>query len=152
MLRWLKCLLSRDPQGSRDIFLYHDGITSRRLDPMLAWERIRTDQLCDLAVVLPASARGEPEAMQTHEAFIRRVFDVPPYDPVTDRGLTIIELHDLFARFMDYMEGLKKKRGLQPTWSPPTGSGSSAIPAGWTTRPDAALCSSVAESTAAEAT
>jgi hypothetical protein len=119
---------------------------------MLAWERIRTDQECDLQVVLPASARGDPEAMQAHEAFIRRVFEVPIYDRVTGQGLTILELHDLFNDFMAYMEGLKKKRGLQPISWRPTESGSSAIPAGWTTRPESASCSSGDGSTAAAAT
>jgi len=150
MFRWLRNLLSRR-STRRDIFVYHDGTTRRQIDPMLAWERIRTDPGCDLQVVLPASARGDPEAMAAHEAFIRRVFEVPAYEPATSSGLTILETHDLFNEFMQYMEGLKKKRGLQPISWQPTDSGSSAIPAGWTTRPDAASCSSEAESTAAVA-
>ena len=150
MLHWIKRLMSRRPP--RDIFHYHDGVAKRQIDPMLAWERIRTDPECDLQVVLPASARGEPDAMAAHEAVIRRVFEVPPYEPATGRGLTILEQHDLFNEFMLYMEGLKKKRGLQPISWRPTDSGSSAIPPGWTTRPESASCSSVPESTAAEAT
>jgi hypothetical protein len=152
MFNWLHNLLSRGPLRSRDIFHYHDGVAKRRIDPMLAWERIRTDPACDLQVVLPASARGEPDAMAAHEAFIRRVFEVPAYEPATSRGLTILELHDLFNGFMDYMEGLKKKRGLQPISWRATDSGSSAIPAGWSTKPESASCSNAAESTAAAAT
>jgi hypothetical protein len=152
MFTWLRRLLARGPLRSRDIFHYHDGVAKRQLDPMLAWERIRTDPECDLQVVLPASARGEPDAMAAHEAFIRRVFEVPPYDPATGRGLTILEQHDLFNEFMLYMEGLKKKRGLQPISWPPTDSGSSAIPPGWTTRPESDLCSNAPGSTDAAAT
>lgn len=150
MFHWLTALLSREP--SRDIFLYHDGVAKRRIDPMLAWERIRTDPTCDLTTVLPASARGEPDAMAAHEGLIRRVFEVVPYDAATDRGLTILELHDLFNEFMAYMEGLKKKRGLQPISWRATESTSSAIPPGWSTKPESDSCSNAAESTAAAAT
>ena len=136
MLRWIKRLMSREPP--RDIFHYHDGAAERRIDPMLAWELIRTDPTCDLTTLLPASARGEPDAMAAHEALIRRVFEVVAYDAATSKGLTILETHDLFNEFMLYMEGLKKKRGLQPISWRPTDSGSSAIPAGWTTRPESA--------------
>ena len=152
MFKSVARLLSRRAGPRRDIFVYHDGARERRADPMVLWERLRTDPECDLAIVLPASARGEPEAMREHEAFIRRVFDIPLYDPEADTGLPILELHDLFARFMAYMEDLKKKRDLRPIKSPPSASRSSETPGTSTTPPAADSCSTADESSAAEAT
>lgn len=151
MFQAIRNLLSRRAGSRRDIFVYHDGTRERRADPMVLWERIRTDPECDLRSVLPASARGEPAAMREHEEFVRRVFDVPVYDAETDCGLPILELHALFARYMAYMEDLKKKRDLRPIRSPPTDSGSSATPPDSTTPPASDSCLTADESSDDEA-
>lgn len=150
MLRSIRKLLSRRGDGPRrDIFVYHDGTRERRADPLLLWDRIRLDPECDLAAVLPASGRGDAEAMRQLEAFVARVFEVERYDPETDQGLPVLDLHQLLARYMRYMEDLKKKRDLRPISSPPLGS-SSSDPS--TTRPTADSCSMPEESSAAVAT
>lgn len=153
MFQFVRNLVSRRSAAlRRDIFVYHDGARQRRADPMLLWEKLRTDPDYDLTTVLPASARGEPEAMREHEALVRRMFDIPEYDPETNAGLPILELHDLFARYMAYMEHLKKKRDLRPIKSPPSASRSSETPGTSTTPPAADSCSTADESSAAEAT
>jgi len=124
MLQRLRNLLSR-PSTRRDIFSYHDGTRQRSLDPWAALLDLWTDPEHDINLVLAGSARGEPEAQRQLEAMVRRVFDIPVFDPEDGRGLTILELHELHARFSRYIRDLKKKLATQPTQSRPTGSGSS---------------------------
>ena len=146
MLRSIRKLFSRRSDGlRRDIFIYHDGTKERRADPLLLWDRIRLDPECDLGAVLPASGRGDTDAMRQLENFVCRVFGVQRYDPATDQGLPILDLHRLLARYMRYMEDLKKKRDLRPIWSPRSGSSSSAP----STTPPAADSSSTADESSA---
>ena len=130
----------------RDIFQYHDGTRQRSLDPWAALLDLWTDPEHDINLVLAGSARGEPEAQRQLEAMVRRVFDIPAFEPESRQGLTILELHELHARFSRYIRDLKKKLATQPTRSPPMGSGSSETPGDSTTQPASDSCSTAAES------
>ena len=145
MLQRLRALLSR-PSTRRDIFTYHDGHQARSIDPWAALLDLWTDAEHDINLVLAGSARGEPEAQRQLEAMVRRVFAIPEFDPATQRGLTLLELHELHARFSRYIRDLKKKLATQPTQSQPTGSGSSETPGSSTTKQESGSCFTADES------
>jgi hypothetical protein len=130
----------------RDIFQYHDGARQRSIDPWAALLDLWTDPEHDINLVLAGSARGEPESQRQLEEMVRRVFDIPTFDPEAGRGLTILELHELHARFSRYIRDLKKKLAMSPTPSRPTDSESSETPRESPTRPASDSCSTAAES------
>lgn len=140
MMNWLRNLVSR-PSTRRDIFSYHDGARQRSIDPWAALLELWTDPEHDINLVLAGSARGEPEAQRQLETMVRRVFGIPEFDPATQRGLTILELHELHARFSRYIRDLKKKLATPPTRSRPTGSESSETPGDYPTKPGSDSCS-----------
>jgi hypothetical protein len=145
MFHWIRNLLSRRA-SRRDIFTYHDGHQARSIDPWAALLDLWTDPEHDINLVLAGSARGEPEAQRQLEAMVRRVFAIPEFDPATQRGLTILELHELHARFSRYIRDLKKKLATPPTRSRPTGSESLETPGDSTTRQEPDSCSTAGAS------
>lgn len=130
----------------RDIFQYHDGARGRSIDPWAALLDLWTDPEHDINLVLAGSARGEPESQRQLEQMVRRVFDIPMFEPDAGRGLTILELHELHARFSRYIRDLKKKLATQPMPSRPTGSESSETPGESPTKPASDSCSTADES------
>jgi len=145
MLQRLRNLFSRRT-SRRDIFQYHDGARGRSIDPWAALLDLWTDPEHDINLVLAGSARGEPESQRQLEQMVRRVFDIPAFEPESKQGLTILELHELHARFSRYIRDLKKKLAIQPTPSRPMDSGSSETPPESPTRPGSDSCSTAAES------
>jgi len=153
MFRWLRNLVSRRRTAPRrDIFVFRDGTQDRRLDPWNAWIKLWTDPDCDFKTQMPLCAQGDPEASRAIEALTRRVFGVQEFDPATGSGMTLLELHDLLGRFSIYIRDLKKKLGILPTPSRPTGSGSSETPPDSTTRPASDSSSTASEPTCAAST
>jgi len=102
MFKWL----ARRRRKARDIFEYHDGVRTRWIDPLVAYEAIFSDPECNVS-------RDFADADTDNDAFVRvlamtcRVFDINEWDEQTP-GLTRDEVNTLLSNFFTYMATLKK--------------------------------------------
>jgi hypothetical protein len=99
----------------REIFQYYDGLINRKADPLLLLERVTQsdfDMQSDMDLVLA----DDPAAFNKMIEMVYSVFEVKEYEK---GGLTRLECHDLFDRFLGYLVDLKKKRDAMRTQSEP---------------------------------
>jgi len=130
---WLRSLFIVR-KAERDLFAYFDGEKTRNIDPLVAWRGIWGHREIDLSSEVKISANltladGKtaytPEEVYAAEDRIRQltreVFDLKAWSE-TAPGLTVAETDEVLANFLDYMEGLKKKRKTLPMTSRPSDS------------------------------
>ena len=111
--------------SEREIFKYHDGVRDRYGDPFVIARKLKTNQHGDLAALeAMAGEMQEPETTQFVQV-LREAFGIPPWNDLDGEGLTDWNVMDVFQRFGDYIEGLKKNTSPGPISSPPTDSESS---------------------------
>lgn len=96
----------------------------RRIDPMVAWERLIEHPEFVEERHLPAAARGEPEAIRVVCSAVRSAFDLQELTDGQD-GLTRMECSNLLADYYDYLDALKKNIDPPAMTSSPTDSASS---------------------------
>lgn len=94
-------------RSKRLIFRYHDG--QRRVwgDPLAIWARLAVDN--EWPKLIQEAEAGQEPALSQVRGRLTAAFEARPLDPQSGRGLTDWELFDLFGRYMDYLDGLKKK-------------------------------------------
>lgn len=112
MFNWL----TRRRRKARDIFKYHDGVKTRWIDPLVAWDSMLDDEECNLLRDFAGSDRGEEDSVENIINMACRVFHVEKWSENAP-GLTKDELNTLVFDFMQFMEHLKKKRSPSPTQS-----------------------------------
>ena len=93
----------------RDIFEFWDGVKTRRIDPLMAWDKMWTCEGCTPNLDMPAADNGDREAWRRVQAMARDMFGVTAYTEDIP-GLTEDELDSVLADFLLFMGGLKKKR------------------------------------------
>lgn len=132
LLAWLRSFFPR--RADRELFVYFDGERQRGVDPLKAWRGIWAHKEIDLASDVKVSANltmadgkaayAESEVYAAEDRIrqlTREVFGVKEWTDSTP-GLTVAETDRLLADFLDYMEGLKKKRKTLPMMSPASAS------------------------------
>jgi len=114
--------------SEREIFKYHDGVRDRYGDPLAIARKLKTNQHGDIETLATlCDDFQEPEASQFIEV-VRKAFGLPDWNDQDGSGLTDSEVVELFGKFADYIEGLKKNTSPGPISSPPTDSESSTSP------------------------
>jgi len=96
-------------RSRRLIFRYHNGLRRVWGDPLASWARLAVDNEWP-RLVQEAEAGQEPALTHVRKRLVE-AFGAEPFSPETGQGLTDWELFELFSRYMDYLEGLKKKLG-----------------------------------------
>lgn len=150
MLQWLRRILRRRRDLSRNIFIFHDGNRERKVDPIASFKLIHYGEHdCqidrDWWLAVGEDAKGNPlpvsedseqrvkdgkeqvEARDRVLAMCKAMFDVTDYDGDKNIGLTTDEQLALVAGFLMFMDILKKTRDKSPTSLPPTESESSDL-------------------------
>jgi len=98
----------------RFLFRFFDGVRKRAIDPLQVYLRLAGDM--ELAALAERSEQGDREAIEALAERLARIFDVQLYDERTGRGLTLLEVFDLFYRFTDWVELQKKRPHIWPGW------------------------------------
>jgi hypothetical protein len=112
-LIWLWQCLGYDVRG---IFVFWDGRRWKRADPMVALQRLY--EIPDFnpdETPLMLSAADPHVRMKTAAHIASAVQTAFGLRTLADGGLTILESVSLLASFDEYMTGLKKSTGLEPT-------------------------------------
>lgn len=116
------------PDSDRLIFKFFDGERERAVDPLAALRRLRATG-CDINAQLTLLNDAPDESIR-EEAWLslvnatREVFDLKPLrDDFTGgggicRGLTEQETFDVFDRFGEFIDALKKNTNPKPTLPP----------------------------------
>ena len=101
--------VTTEPESTRDIFEFWDGIETRRVDPLPIWYRLW--QIEEIETLLKRAANNEMEAVFEVIAHTRELFELKE---LADDGLTQIEVQELLMAFLDFANLLKKKHGPLP--------------------------------------
>lgn len=115
-------------RGRKAIFQFWDGRRWRYADPMSAIRSLQTHPTFNWATHPAAISIGDHEALGVTAAAMRDVFHLPEFDPGTGDGLTEGECCELLARFVAYLDGLKKSGDTSPSPPPSTAPESSSSP------------------------
>lgn len=129
MLDWIRSLFFRD---DRCLFRYWDGAKQRESDPIAAHRGVWLDEDCQLLEDGPISLNPRNEdgtaiypiaevvaAENRIRALTRKVFGVQEWKE-GQPGLTALETDELMNRFIEFCEGLKKKRAPSRTLPAPS--------------------------------
>lgn len=102
-------------KNRRDIFQFHDGGRTRRVDPLAILRALNASPTFGDNIALIERAEGVDQFVETAstEALdtVRAAFGVRPVDEAG--GLTEFETLDLFRSFCEYVAALKKN---SPRW------------------------------------
>lgn len=101
----------------REIFVYFDGQSHRRGDPIAIYRGLKDDPQFNLDVHPGEAEDGDLEAIGIMAGAVRRVFGVKAID---EGGLTEMECADLLRSYLDYTGSLKKNSDTPPTPQLPT--------------------------------
>lgn len=121
-------------KAERELFAFFDGEKTRHIDPLVAWRSIWGHREIDLSSEVKISANltlADGKTAYTAEEvyaaedrirqLTREVFGLKAWTEAAP-GLTVAETDKVLADFLDYMEGLKKKRKTLPMMSRPSDS------------------------------
>lgn len=110
--------LASNRYSRRGVFYYRMGKTVVKIDPLLAYVRLKEFGLDVMYEELKGALKGNDAKLKV---FVKRVcgaFNVSPYDPTTDRGYTALDLIRLFEAYGRYLSGLKKNVTLLRDFAP----------------------------------
>lgn len=110
------------PRRHRAIFHYYDGVRQRQIDPYVALKGFFRD-------IDENDLRGADEGdMESIEKVVGRAREVFGIDAFEDgKGLTVSETFQVLARFLEYVETVKKNTNLPPISSQSTESSGSEV-------------------------
>lgn len=113
--------------SNRRIFEFNDGESSIFFDPsevdyhinrlgiddLIFTDRVKmipmtADGSFDLESAAPEDVRLLEDTFKDVEPLIREAFGIPPFDRATGKGLLYAEVIELYSRFCDWRESLKK--------------------------------------------
>ena len=134
----------KEEKKDREIFRYFDGKRDRSIDPLPVWRAMWDDpDTFDPKVDVQEAEEGN---WDRSVAFVTKHFDVQPFDPETEEGLTTYEITDVLYQFFKFIEEVKKKRVTTLISSPPSESSSSPQKTETTTPSDSGSSSTPPES------
>lgn len=113
------------PRGDRlrGFFVYRDDQQKEHIvDPFRVFRQLANDPEVNVDECHKAAMSAEEPETTKLVDFLCRVFDVKPFDPVTQTGMTDWEIIDLLGQFQAYLEDLKKNIDPGSTSSEPTDS------------------------------
>ena len=108
-------------QRQRAIFWFWDGRRERCIDPMIPFRALAQHDKFDPESTPALIDLGNLEAMGLTADAVRQAFRIEALGEAGTRGLTESECVQLLIQFLDWMSGIKKKRGTSPTSMEPTG-------------------------------
>jgi len=121
-------------RSSKKIFKYWDGSKYRKIDPLVAWRRMKTQDDCVVLDDLPGATGRDVEGEECDIDFesqdriltlVQDMFNVRQWTE-DKSGLTVGDQLGLLYAFLMFMHTLKKKQDPWPTQSQPTDSQSQA--------------------------
>lgn len=106
-------LFGRKPKDTRGIYTFWDGKQHRRVDPLVVYRAIMTDEHCRLFDDLKDVQANDWDAHIRIQDLTCRAFGVKRFAE-DQTGLTETEIDDLLAEFIIYIQRIKKKRAGSP--------------------------------------
>lgn len=113
---------------NKNVFQYHNGIENVFADPLRAWGIIliklegKVAEICTRArnkdETVPV-AEQQLAAMRLDDA-VCVAFEMPPFDPKTGQGSTLLDRLRVWGEFSAYMDEKKKQPDSSVTFSAPT--------------------------------
>ena len=107
-----------DEMSRRGVFYFKIGDTVVKTDPLVAYVKLKEIGFDVMYDDLEGALSGNDAKLKNFAKCVCDAFNAQPLDLETGAGLTMLDCIDLFAKYTEYLSGLKKNVTLLHGFAP----------------------------------